>query len=121
MYLSTQIRRLISYALTALLIIFWALPVAFVGFVSNVAGLCTTYSWLSWLCKIPPTVLGIIQGVLPPVLLAVLMMLLPIVLRMLARFEGLTRRTSVERSLMGRYFLFQVLVSGFARGLNLNI
>ena len=44
-------------------------------------GLCESYSWLAWLCKIPKPVLGLLQGVLPPVLLAVLMALLPIVLR----------------------------------------
>ncbi|KAI5118528.1 hypothetical protein M0805_009680 [Coniferiporia weirii] len=106
-----KVRVLISYAATAGLIICWAIPVAFVGLVSNVAGLCKTYSWLAWLCGIPPTVLGIIQGILPPVLLAVLMMLLPIILRMLAKFEGIPRRTDVELSLMTRFFIFQVVHS----------
>lgn len=40
------------------------------------------------------------------------MMLLPIVLRLVARFEGKTTRSAVELSLMTRYFLFQVIVSG---------
>lgn len=130
-----KIRLIISYAATAALIIFWAIPgalifilgkslghftdvlysssliVAFVGIVSNIGSLCKTYSWLSWLCSIPPTVLGIVEGILPPVLLAVLMMLLPIILRRLAQFEGIPSRTGVELSLMTRYFLFQVIVS----------
>ena len=84
--------------------------VAFVGIVSNIGGLCVTYSWLAWLCKIPSVVLGIIEGILPPVLLAVLMMLLPIVLRLLAKFEGIPRTTGLELSLMTRYFIFQVIV-----------
>lgn len=106
-----RIRMVISYAVTAALIIFWAIPVAFVGLISNIEGLCVRESWLAWLCKIPPVVLGIIQGILPPVLLAVLMMLLPIVLRLLARFEGIPTRTGLELSLMTRYFIFQVIVS----------
>ena len=85
--------------------------VAFVGIVSNVHSLCATYSWLAWLCKLPDVVVGIISGILPPALLAVLMMLLPIVLRLLARFEGMPQRTSIELSLMTRYFMFQVIVS----------
>ena len=84
---------------------------AFVGIVSNIGQLCKTYSWLAWLCSIPGTVLGIIEGFLPTVLLAVLMMLLPIILRRLAQFEGIPSRTGVELSLMTRYFLFQVIVS----------
>ena len=55
--------------------------------------------------------MGIIAGILPPVLLAVLMMLLPIILRLLARFEGIPKRTGLELSLMTRFFIFQVIVS----------
>ncbi|KAH8116005.1 DUF221-domain-containing protein [Phellopilus nigrolimitatus] len=106
-----KVRLLVSYAATAGLIILWAFPVAFVGAVSNVATLCTTYSWLAWICTLPPIVIGIIQGILPPVLLSVLMMLLPIVLRLLAKFEGIPRRTGVELSLMTRYFIFQIIHS----------
>ena len=54
--------------------------------------------------------IGIIQGILPPVLLAVLMMLLPIILRKLAKFEGIPRTTGLELSLMTRYFIFQIIV-----------
>ncbi|EJD51160.1 DUF221-domain-containing protein [Auricularia subglabra TFB-10046 SS5] len=107
-----RIRQLISYAATGGLIVLWAFPVTFVGILTNVVGLCKTYSWLAWLCKLPNVVVGILSGVLPPVGLAILMMLLPIVLRLLARFEGIPRRTGIELSLMSRYFIFQV-VHGF--------
>ncbi|KAH9941598.1 uncharacterized protein BXZ73DRAFT_97988 [Epithele typhae] len=106
-----RIRTAISWAITIGLIIVWAIPVAFVGVVSNVHSLCTTYTWLAWLCELPEVVVGIISGILPPVLLAVLMMLLPIVLRLLARFEGMPQRTSIELSLMSRYFMFLVIHS----------
>jgi len=106
-----RIRMVISYAATAALIIFWAIPVAFVGVISNIEGLCHRETWLAWLCTIPPSVIGIIQGILPPVLLAVLMMLLPIVLRLLGRFEGIPTHTGLELSLMTRFFIFQVIVS----------
>ena len=52
-----------------------------------------------------------LQGILPPVLLAVLMMLLPIILRLLAKFEGIPKYTGLELSLMTRYFLFLFVVS----------
>ncbi|KAG8679097.1 hypothetical protein FRC08_017225, partial [Ceratobasidium sp. 394] len=107
-----RIRRVISYAATTALIVFWSIPVAFVGIVSNVSQLCVQFKWLHWLCTLPSVIVGIISGVLPPVALAILMMLLPIVLRLLARFEGIPRRTGLELSLMTRYFIFQV-VHGF--------
>ncbi|KAL4071415.1 hypothetical protein V8B97DRAFT_467079 [Scleroderma yunnanense] len=106
-----RVRVAISYSATAALIIFWAIPVAFVGIISNIYGLCVKYSWLAWLCKIPSPVIGIIQGILPAVLLAVLNMLLPIVLRLFARFEGIPTRTGLELSLMTRFFIFQVIHS----------
>ncbi|KAJ6595663.1 hypothetical protein DFH09DRAFT_1135267 [Mycena vulgaris] len=104
-------RMLLSYAATLALIIFWSIPVAGVGIISNVHSLCTAAPWLAWICKIPPVVLGIISGILPPVLLTVLMMLLPIVLRRFAIFEGIPKHTGVELSLMTRFFAFLVVHS----------
>ncbi|KAF5356746.1 hypothetical protein D9756_006681 [Leucocoprinus leucothites] len=106
-----KIRTLISFAATAALIIFWSIPVAFVGAVSNIHAVCSQQAWLSWICELPPPVVGIISGVLPPVLLAVLMALLPIILRLLARFEGIPKYTGLELSLMTRYFCFLVVHS----------
>ena len=110
----SRVRVAISWAATLALIIFWAIPVAFVGAVSNIHALCDTASWLAWICKLPGVVVGIISGILPPVLLAVLMMLLPIVLRLLSQFEGTPTKTATELSLMTRYFMFQVIVSNTA-------
>ncbi|TFY51653.1 hypothetical protein EVJ58_g10451 [Rhodofomes roseus] len=106
-----KVRTALSWAATLGLIILWSFPVAFVGAVSNVASLCTTYTWLAWLCKLPSPIIGIISGILSPVLLAVLMMLLPIILRIFARLEGMTTRTAIELSLMNRFFIFQIIHS----------
>ncbi|KAG0148858.1 hypothetical protein CROQUDRAFT_669563 [Cronartium quercuum f. sp. fusiforme G11] len=107
--LQAQLRGMLSWAITIALIVFWSIPVAFVGIVSNVNGLCAQVSWMAWLCKLPTPIPGILQGVLPPVLLAVLFMLLPIVLRKLAIFQGIPLHSRVELSLMSRYFLFLVI------------
>ncbi|KAK4689011.1 calcium permeable stress-gated cation channel, partial [Tremellales sp. Uapishka_1] len=107
-----MIRTAISWALTIFLLIIWAVPVAFVGSISNVDTLCTKASWLAWLCTIPPAALAIIKGVLPPVLLAVLFMLLPIFLRMWIRLQGEIRKSDIDLKLFTRFWLFQV-VHGF--------
>ena len=83
---------------------------AFIGAISNIHSLCTTYHWLAWVCKAPGVVISLIQGFLPSVLLALLFMLVPIVMRILARMEGIPQKTGVELSLMDRFFLFQVIV-----------
>ncbi len=74
------IRRFAVVGFITALVIFWAIPVAFVGLVSNITYL-ESYSWLSWLEKIPTKIMGVISGLLPSVLLSVLMSLVPIVMR----------------------------------------
>ncbi|CAL3967807.1 unnamed protein product, partial [Diplocarpon coronariae] len=68
------IRRIAVVGFITALIVFWAIPVAFVGLVSNISYLMT-YSWLQWLDKIPSVIMGVISGLLPSVALAVLMSL----------------------------------------------
>jgi hypothetical protein len=48
-----KVQTIISWALTIGLIIIWAVPVAFVGLVSNVDTLCTTAPFLAWICRLP--------------------------------------------------------------------
>ncbi|KAF8468753.1 hypothetical protein JB92DRAFT_2838508 [Gautieria morchelliformis] len=76
--------------------------VTFMGTVSNIASLCTSYKWLAWLSTIPPEITGIIQDILPPVLFALLFSSLP-------SFEGIPTGVGIELSLMDRFFLFQVI------------
>jgi len=74
------VRRYAVLAFITALIVFWAIPVAFVGLVSNVNYL-ETYSFLAWLKNVPNVIMGVITGLLPSVLLAILMSLVPVVMR----------------------------------------
>ncbi|KAL0240602.1 hypothetical protein I308_106400 [Cryptococcus tetragattii IND107] len=104
-----QIRTIVSWCLTVGLIIVWAIPVAFVGMVSNIDTLCANASWLAWVCRLPSPALAIIKGVLPPALLAVLFMLLPVVLRLMVKMQGEIRKSDIELRLFSRFWLFQVI------------
>lgn len=107
--LQQRVRVLISWGVTIALVVFWSLPVGFVGMISNVNSLCSKVSWMAWLCKLPAPVPGIIQGILPPAGMAILFILLPIFLRFLAKFQGIPLNSRVELSLMSRYFTFLVI------------
>jgi hypothetical protein len=48
-----KVQTIISWSLTIGLIIIWAIPVAFVGIVSNVDTLCSTAPFLAWICDLP--------------------------------------------------------------------
>ena len=74
------VRRYAVLAFIAALILFWAIPVAFVGLVSNIEYIASI-SFLTWIKDIPPVILGVVTGLLPSVMLSILMSLVPIVMR----------------------------------------
>lgn len=75
------IRRFAVLGFITALIIFWAIPVAVVGIISNVSYIANKVFFLHWLLSIPSIVLGLIQGLLPGVALSILMSLVPVIMR----------------------------------------
>lgn len=75
------IRNAATIGFVVALVIFWAIPVAFVGSISNIDSLIERLPWLEFINDIPDVILGVVTGLLPAVLMAVLMALLPIILR----------------------------------------
>jgi hypothetical protein len=108
---SRVVRNIATTAFVIALIVFWSIPVAVVGVLSNIKALEATpgLTWLKFLDKIPSVIMGLVEGLLPAVLLAVLMSLLPIILRMMAKFSGCPSRSAVELRTQGFYFWFQVI------------
>lgn len=78
---SRKTKMAIATTLITLLTIFWAIPVAFVGILTNVNYLTQNVPFLSFINDIPGVILGVVTGLLPVVLLAVLMALVPIICR----------------------------------------
>ncbi|KAE9399448.1 DUF221-domain-containing protein [Gymnopus androsaceus JB14] len=110
--LETRSKVALSWVATIGLIILWSFPVALIGGLSNVNSVCKKVAWLQWICRAPPTVQSIVQGLLPPVLLAALFATMPVILRGLAWYEGLPRYSLISVSLYRRFFLF-LLIHGF--------
>ena len=103
------LRNAATISFVVALVIFWAIPVAFVGSISNVQALTTRLPWLSFITKIPTVILGVVTNLLPSVLLAVLMALLPIVLRLMAKEGGMPSLARIELRTQNFYFTFQVI------------
>ncbi|TFK44505.1 hypothetical protein BDQ12DRAFT_701964 [Crucibulum laeve] len=110
--LEMRSRYVISWLATVGLIVAWAFPVTFIGALSNLDDLCAKVPWLSWVCHVPKTASGIIQGVLPPVLLAILFSLLPFILRALAWYQCIPARSLISVSVYKRFYFF-LLIHGF--------
>ncbi|KAI1470763.1 DUF221-domain-containing protein [Daldinia caldariorum] len=105
------VRRFSVLAFITALIIFWAIPVAVVGIISNVTYL-SSISFLRWIQSIPDVVLGFIQGLLPSVALSILMSLVPVIMRLCAKLSGEPSLSRVELFTQNAYFFFQ-LIQGF--------
>lgn len=75
------IRNAVTIGIVIALIVFWAIPVAVVGSISNINSLTEKLPWLGFINDCPDVILGVITGLLPSILLAVLMAVLPIFLR----------------------------------------
>ncbi|PNS18358.1 hypothetical protein CAC42_6175 [Sphaceloma murrayae] len=103
------IRLILTTAFVTVLIIFWSVPVAFVGSISNVQALTELLPFLSFINNVPGVILGLITGLLPSILLAVLMALLPIILRLMAKLSGDPTLSAVELSTQNYYFAFQIV------------
>jgi hypothetical protein len=78
---SRMIRKILATIAVCLLILFWSIPVAIVGIISNVPYLTENVPFLAWINSIPNVILGVITGLLPTILLAVLMALVPVICR----------------------------------------
>lgn len=95
-------------AITALLI-FWSIPVAFVGMISNITYLTNKLPWLNFIYNLPSQLLGILTTLAPTVALALLMMLLPKFIRFMAKVSGAPSVQHVEYFTQQAYFAFQVI------------
>jgi hypothetical protein len=103
------VRWALATAFISVMIIFWAIPVAFVGAVSQIDSLTNRFPWLSFINSIPKVILGVVTGLLPVVMLAVLMALVPIVCRLMAKLAGYVTLSQVELQTQSWYFVFQVV------------
>ncbi|GAB7355940.1 hypothetical protein MBLNU459_g6577t1 [Dothideomycetes sp. NU459] len=105
------IRLIATTSFVVALIIFWSIPVAFVGSIANVNYLITIpgLTWLKFLNHLPNVLMGVVTGLLPVVLLAVLMALLPIILRLMAKLGGDPSLSAVELTVQNTYFGFQIV------------
>lgn len=105
-------RRFIAASAVTALVIFWAIPVAFVGVISNITYLTNKLPWLKWILNMPHQLLGIITGLLPTIMLALLMALLPIFIRGMAKVAGCVSVQQIELYTQTAYFAF-LIINGF--------
>ncbi|KAF5021142.1 hypothetical protein F66182_6842 [Fusarium sp. NRRL 66182] len=102
------IRRFLIMGLIAVAIIFWSLPTAIVGFVSNIDFL-SGIIFLRWIKLLPDAILGFLQGFIPALALSFWMSLVPAMLRFCGVQAGIPSLVLVELFTQRVYFVFQVI------------
>ncbi len=74
-------RASLATALEIATILFWAIPIGFVGAISNINYLTDKVSFLRFLNNLPPSVIGLISGLLPPLAISTLISYVPKIFR----------------------------------------
>ena len=105
-------RKIIALVFVALTIIFWAVPVAFIGVITNITFLTNKIHWLKWIMKIPAVIRGVITGLAPSILLTLLNTLLPIFIRYMGKVYGCGTTQAIEHFTQNVYFVF-LMVNSF--------
>jgi len=82
------VRKFLIKGGIAALVIFWSIPAAIVGTISNVTYLTKILPFLSFINELPDVITGIIAGLLPSAALVLLMSLVPIICRCKALLYG---------------------------------
>lgn len=111
---SKMVRRLKKVAASTvltLMIIFWCIPVAVVGAISNINMLIEKLPWLGFLNKLPSSIMGVVTSLLPTVALAILMSLIPPFIKKMGKISGCITVPQVERYCQQWFYAFQVVNS----------
>lgn len=73
-------KKSVANVLIAALIVFWSIPTAIVGTISNLNYLAT-FGWLHWIRNLPDPLLGLLTGLLPPFITSLLASYVPNLMR----------------------------------------
>ncbi|KAJ5141793.1 uncharacterized protein N7443_006509 [Penicillium atrosanguineum] len=103
------VRHSATLAFVCALIIFWAIPTAVVGAISNINLLEDKVHFLRFINHLPKVLLGLITGLLPTIMMSVLIALVPIILRLMAKWGGASCSAEVELTIQNWFFAFQVI------------
>ncbi|KAG5945925.1 hypothetical protein E4U53_006657 [Claviceps sorghi] len=102
-------RRFLIMTLVTAAIIFWAIPSAFIGTISNIETVTKRFKFLNFLNLLPKVILSFVQSFLPAIALSLLMAIVPWLLRICGAMSGIPTMNRVELFVQNVYFAFQVV------------
>ena len=81
------IRGFAISAFIAAMVVFWSIPAALIGLISNINFLTDKLPFLSFINRLPHVILGLITGLMPVIGISLLMASVPIILRCMYTFH----------------------------------
>lgn len=102
-------KKIIANTVLTLTVIFWCIPVAVVGAISNINFLTEKLPWLKFINNMPKPLLGIITSLLPVVALAVLMSLVPPFIKKMGQVAGCITVQQIDTYCQNWFFGFQAV------------
>ncbi|XP_023519309.1 calcium permeable stress-gated cation channel 1-like [Cucurbita pepo subsp. pepo] len=104
-YVSLTIRRLIMGVAFFFLTFFFMIPISLVQSLASIEGIEKIAPFLKPLIE-RDFVKSFVQGFLPGIVLKLFLIFLPTILMIMAKFEGFTSLSSLERRAAARYYVF---------------
>eukprot|EP00051_Salpingoeca_urceolata_P007129 m.94605 g.94605 ORF g.94605 m.94605 type:complete len:926 (+) comp15127_c0_seq3:258-3035(+) len=102
-------KKIIWGLFTALLVLFWTIPVAFVAALTTLENLTAQLPFLEPVLDLSPVLKGLLSGLLPSLALIIFLALLPMILTAMSRAQGWPSRSQISMSVLRKYFWFQVV------------
>jgi len=100
-------RGWIHLAIIVAMVMFWTIPIAFVGSLISLENLQNIFPFLEDILENSSFLTGLLQGFLPTVALKVFMAILPFILKKLAEYQGWWSESLQEMQVLSDFFLFQ--------------
>ncbi|KAK3701719.1 hypothetical protein QZH41_018872 [Actinostola sp. cb2023] len=108
-FCSRKIRSAIVAVFVFLLVVFWMIPVAFVSSLIQLESLGKRVPFLAKVNELPIFVTGFLGGFLGGLALLIFFIILPLILRLVSKLQGLVSLSEVQRSTLGKLFIFKIL------------
>ncbi|KAG9778889.1 putative membrane protein C24H6.13 [Exophiala dermatitidis] len=102
-------RNIVSLAFVTAMIIFWSIPTAVVGSISQISYLTKVAPFLKFINDCPEVILGVITNLLPVVMLSLLISLVPPIMKFMAKIAGKPTLSLIELRCHESFFWFQIV------------
>ncbi|GAM17713.1 hypothetical protein SAMD00019534_008880 [Acytostelium subglobosum LB1] len=110
-YKSFLQRTLVVSIFIFFLVFFWMVPITFISGFSNIATLqkVKIFDWLIDLINKSTILAGFLQGFLPSLIMIIFMAILVPIIKLASRLQGYHAHSLIDKSVLRKYFIFQVV------------